>query len=537
MFDVFYLDQPTGLFPHERKASSVEDAATQSRTSSCWVLNYLCDYTGFDFLYQPLPHQCDQAHVWPSQHQENSGTWLIPRIPGEIQVNRSHSVVARTKSAPHVHIKHIHGSPDLGDINVRYVSDYMGTMRRALSKVKSEYCWVTADVGDYTDFDFTWHPSEWQLDMLHVFASGEQKFGDTFYVHVPSFLNKTEGLATLGWFETLNFVENISVPRYPVPAVKYDTDSVVPAVWDHEFKYPLVQFYKNDMLFEPIVSLWQESDKTVVPLNKGAENVLVPRECKNYLKTQIYDYPYIDKSMQDLRHSEPLDIVFMSNGEGNADGHWHYLESRIMNLEDNRLVRVDGVKGRVASQHAAAHAAATDWYFVVPAKLAIDLNFDWSWQPDRLQEPKHYIFHARNSINGLEYGHMAMVAYNKKLVLATAGLGLDFTMEQPHEVVPLLSGVANYGYSNTMCWRTAFRECIKLKAALPDIEAEYRLKRWLTPTFRSDAKSWQWSHIGAQDAVEYYDAVNGNFADLKKSYEWDWLASYAFIKHGLGPDE
>ena len=535
MFDVFYLDKPTGLFPHEQRAASVLDAQRKSKTEFCWIVDYLCDYTDFDFLWEPYVHQRHQAHAWPSQHQQNSGTMLVPKQYTEVNYNRNQ--VSRTKSAPRVHIKHIHGSQDLGDINVRYVSDYMGTMRRALAKVDADYCWVTADVCDYTNFDFTWHPSEWQLDMLHVFASGDQKFGDTFYVHVPSFLGKTEKLATLGWFETLHFVEDISVPRYPVPAVKYDTDSVVPAVWTHEFKSPFVQFYKNDMLFEPIVSLWQESTKTVVPLNKGAENVLVPRECKNYLKTQIYDYPHIDKSIQDLRHSEPLDIIFMSNSEGNADGHWHYLEGRIMNLEDNRLVRVDGVRGRVASQHACAHAATTDWYFVVPAKLAINFDFDWFWQPDRLQEPKHYIFHARNSINGLEYGHMAMVAYNKKLVLATTGQGLDFTMEQPHEVVPLLSGTANYGYSNTMCWRTAFRECIKLKAALPDIEAEYRLRTWLTPTFRSDAKSWQWSHIGAQDAVEYYDAVNGNFADLKKSYEWEWLASYAFIKHGLGPDD
>jgi hypothetical protein len=44
-----------------------------------------------------------------------------------------------------------------------------------LSKVTEEYCWVTADVCDYTNFDFTWHPSEWQADMLHVFASDDQK--------------------------------------------------------------------------------------------------------------------------------------------------------------------------------------------------------------------------------------------------------------------------------------------------------------------------------------------------------------------------
>jgi hypothetical protein len=43
----------------------------------------------------------------------------------------------------------------------------------------------------------------------------------------------------------------------------------------------------------------------------------------------------------------------------------------------------------------------------------------------------------------------------------------------------------------------------------------------------------EWSQWGAEDAVEYYDEVNGDFTALKKSYEWDWLATYAFIKRSL----
>jgi hypothetical protein len=532
MFDVFYLDCPTGLFPHERKAESIEDAVFKSKTRYCWIVNYLCDYTGFDFLWEPLPHQRDQAHVWPSQHQANSGTWLVPKIPGVVEVNRNHAVVLRTKSAPRVHIKHIHGSPDLGDINVRYVNDYMGTMRRALSKIDCEYCWVTADVCNYDNFDFTWHPSEWQLDMLHVFASGEQKFGDTFYVHVPSFLQKTNNLATLGWFETLNFIEDISVPRYPMPTVKYETDSVVPAVWSHEFTTPLVQFYKNDILFEPDVSLWEENTKTVVPLNKGAENIVVPRECKNYLKTQIYDYPYINKSIQNLRDSQPLDVVFISNGESNAEKNWQILQRAVSSVP-NRLVRVDGITGRVAAYRAALEASNTDWAFCVFAKLSVDFGFDWSWQPDRMQEPKHYIFHAMNPVNGLVYGHMAAIAYNKKLVMENTATGLDFTLDQAHEVVPTLSGVAHYADTPWMAWRTAFREVIKLKATLHDVESEYRLQNWLTVDW---SENGNWSIIGAKDAVEYYDSVNGDFDELRKSYDWAWLSSYVFMKHGLSPD-
>jgi len=197
----------------------------------------------------------------------------------------------------------------------------------------------------------------------------------------------------------------------------------------------------------------------------------------------------------------------------------------------HRINHIENVKGRVASQHAAANASTTDWYFLVPGKLQVDVNFDWNWQPDRMQQPKHYIFHASNPVNGLTYGHMAMVAYNKKLVLETLGTGLDFTMDQPHEVIPIISGTANYTESPWMAWRTAFREVLKLKHSLPNVENEYRLRMWLSNA--GEVKNAEWSQFGAEDAVEYYNEVGGDFAALLKSYEWDWLASYAFIKRGL----
>ena len=50
-------------------------------------------------------------------------------------------------------------------------------------------------------------------------------------------------------------------------------------------------------------------------------------------------------------------------------------------------------------------------------------------------------------------------------------------------------------------------------------------------------KNANWSQWGAEDAVEYYNHVDGDFAALKKSYEWAWLASYAFVRRNLVPDQ
>jgi hypothetical protein len=533
MFDVFYIGKKPNLFAHEQAVDSIDQAQELSTTRYCWIVNYLTDYTGFDFLWEPVPWESNQTHIWPSQHQANGGTYLVPKQGGQ-DFNRNHIILPRNNRVPVVGIDHGNGLSIDCDYSTRYISDYLGTLKRVLSKVQEQYVWVVSSVCNYTDFDFSWHPSEWQQDMLHVFPSAEQKFGDTFYVHVPSYLAKTKNLALLEWFDTIHFVEDTAVTRRPVPVVVHNHDSQVPAIMSHDFQDPVVQFTVEPVnnLKCPTINLWRQETRAVIPMSPGAGTVLVPRDAKNFIETQVYDYSVIDKSHKTTCSDRLLDIVFISNGEVNAEYHWEKL--KFFAGDRNRVKRVDRVNGRVAAYHAAAQQSTTPWFFAVFAKLEVDPEFDWTWQPDRLQQAKHYIFHARNPANGLEYGHQAMIAYNKQLVLNNPGTGLDFTLDSAHEVVPILSGTAYYNSDPWTCWRTAFRECIKLRGAT-DVESEYRLRQWLTVNLAGTVGKW--SIQGAQDAVEYYDSVGGDFAELRKSYEWAWLSSYAFVKHGLTPDQ
>jgi hypothetical protein len=241
--------------------------------------------------------------------------------------------------------------------------------------------------------------------------------------------------------------------------------------------------------------------------------------CSYRVPNMIYDklYDYTDAKYH-ITGNEPklLDIVFFSNGETCAEDNYNHLLS--LNLP-NRIVRVDGVKGRVASQQAAANASNTEWYFLVNAKLKINDNFDFNWQPDIMKSRRHYIFRATNPVNGLVYGHMAIVANNKTLTLNTKGRGLDFTMESPHEIVDIISGVAGYNSSEWDTWRTAFREVIKLCYA-KDSESKKRLEIWSTI---SDGEFAECSIRGATDAIAYYAEVAGDFEKLKLSYDWAWL--------------
>ncbi len=670
MFDVFYIGDKPALFAHEQQVSSVEQAQQLSRTRWCWVVTYLADYSAWDWLWEPPPWQSQYTHVWPSQHHEFSGTYLVPQT-GAIQyhfnskvipnrhwparfVTHSHSADFDYTWAPHpmdpayIYVfgnqwwsaekmptveYHVPGAterkymawprarllPDLdhwsvpdnidtaaldftwcpdpgeppyiyqfatqhqktggptytvpGATDVKYMAELQvhtvgqatavieidhldgnaGKVRNTIKQVRyfdnyrdtllriakslvgqHEYVWICSSVCDYSDFDFSWHPEQWQSHMLHVFASDGEKFGDTFFMHVPTFAEYAAKKALLEWYD-VNYV-GISVPRRPMPVFLHNNDSHVDAVKSQDFSAPLALFTVEQHLDQAMatVPLWRRETKTITPISAGATAVIVPKVAVADIKTQLYDYAHIDKTRVMLK-SQPLDIVFIENGEPNAKSNLLQLQMYLANSvkNTNRLHVVSGVNGRVAAYHAAAQASTTPWFFAVFAKLTVHQEFNWAWQPDRMQQAKHYIFHALNPVNGLTYGHQAMIAYNKRLVLSNPGIGLDFTLDSAHEVVPILSGVAQYNTSAWSTWRTAFREAIKLRASLPDVEAQYRLNQWMTTGLGLYGDI---SVQGAKDGVDYYESVNGDFDKLKLSYEWSWLASYAFMRRSLKPD-
>jgi hypothetical protein len=370
--------------------------------------------------------------------------------------------------------------------------------------------------------------------MLHVFASDNQKFGDTFYMHVPTFAARAEKKELLEWY-SVNFVKT-SVPRKPMPVIVHDNDSQVDAVKTAQWAGPLATFTNHDYVPGNLVTvpLWREQTKTVVPVSNGAGTVVVPRVAVPYIRTQLYDYAHIDRTQRILK-DDALDIVFISNGESEAASNLNHLQWVVEQDNNNRIHHVSGINGRVAAYHTAAQESRTPWFFAVFAKLQVSDKFDWSWQPDRMQQPKHYIFHAHNPVNGLVYGHQAMIAYNKRLVLENTGQGLDFTLDQPHEVVPIVSGTAMYHESAWMCWRTAFREVSKLcqwQLDEPSVETDYRIHVWRTHATGANA---EWVLRGANDGAQFFTDNISNNHELKKAFRWEWLR--AFFQSRYEPDQ
>lgn len=569
VLDVFFVDKnnPTAQTRYERLqakypniqkiryANSIMDTvkrcATRSKTNKFWVISSEYNYDDFDFAWHAQPWQNFMTHVFPSQWQKWSDTFLINKreferhtewATGIEQFPNLNFVTNQTVTKPdNLHnIYYVdHGNkesskqyerlreyhPDL--VLTRFVDNYLDTFKRIMSTAETEYVWIINSVCNYSQFDFTWQPEPWQKEMIHVFPSGDLARGDTFYIHVESFKEQMIELDLLDWFNVINYCNDQIVARWPVPEHYYTGDDLIEEIKNYNFVGPYAIFTNAGMpVGSDNICLWTKKDRVVEKYSPSGATVIVPRDIKVDLKTQIYDYPYISKTEGLGRMSDhpDLDIIYLSNGEPDEE-RWYEWTKYAVHTRPVKWIR--NVKGRVAAYQAAAERSTTPWFFMVFAKLAVDRWFDWNWQPDYFQQPKHYIFNSRNPVNGLEYGHQGMIAYNKKLVLANNNPGIDFTLSQPHESVPILSGTTHFNNSPWQAWRTAFREVVKLKHYMtvdPTLETEHRLNVWCTV---GEGENADWCLQGATDAIEYYNSVNGDLSALMLTFDWAWLAEYA----------
>ena len=533
--------------------ATIQRCVNRSKTNRFWVISSDYNYETFDFAWHPEPWQQSLTHVFPSQHNKWSDTFLINKWEFERhakwctsleQFPNLNFVQNQMANKPEVtaDIYYVdHNNPESDGnynylnltegevIRTRFVGEYLDVLKRIANNAETEYVWVVSSLCRYEHFDFTWEPEPWQREMIHCFPTVGQKRGDTFYIHVESFKKQMVELELLDWFNVINYVEDIFVERYPMPIHVYEGDDLVSEIKRYDFKTPYVTFTNQpDLSLLMTNSLWSKKDRTVVRATRSGATCMVPRDVKEYLQTQIYDYPYLDKHHYINEYYNNslfpgIDIVYISNGEPDEEK-WYDTLCYVSNSTGSEIKWIRGVNGRTAAYQAAARASTTPWFFAVFAKIEVDVHFPWrDWMPDYWQEPKHYIFNARNPVNGLEYGHQGVIAYNKRLVLENNDPGIDFTLSQPHESVPILSGTAHFNQDPWMTWRTAFREVIKLKhfdATAPTLENTHRLDVWCT---QAQGNYSDYCLQGAQDAVKYYNEVNGDYELLKLSFEWEWL--------------
>ena len=420
------------------------------------------------------------------------------------------SIQVRFKNVPHLE------SPFANTRVVPFVSSYFNILKGIVDDINTEYFWFFSNFVNLNTVDFLdYIPEQHEKDQIHVWyathpMTGLNQEGNVMLIPTKKFKEQMHDITFLRDYKDINYHAHLTLFQQPIGKTYY------------ELKDPLVAYNSEKVFYKWMInnsckvkvpnfypSFWE--DVKMYTWGKTNDIMLVPgdRDIK-----QFYD---IERSVHfDLEYNvEPMDIVFLSYDEPNAEENWKKIKENYP-----RAKRIQGVKGRTQAYHTAAAQSKTDYFFAVFPTIDIDDSFDFSFQPDRLKNACHYIFHCKNPVNGLEYGHRAVILYNKHLCLSTIHPNLDFTLSQPHTVVPQVCGTSHFNTTPEISWRVAFREVLKLCEMKPTVESKYRLKKWCELGKGAYALLVQ---KGALDAVAYYKEVNGDKLALMLSYELAWL--------------
>jgi hypothetical protein len=481
-----------------------------------WIVDSRIDYDEFDFTWLPDVWDNQFIHCFAMKDKEQlSYTWLVNTKTIMQKKFKYHTsdLLFNDKITDLIFLDMGFGNTSgfTADKKIRFIGNMESVLRTAIKRATSEWLWICSTCSDYGNFKFNWLPDLDQLDFTHCWPTVKQIKGETFLIHVPTFLRTNE----FRW----NFEHEI-VTRHTWPHIVYFDDNLADAI-NRNQRGPAVYtlYLKNGIhiRYLPTPCLWE--DRPVVSLNSCNSASLVPRDC--IVEKEIYEYPYLDRDVE-CANTINMDVVFISNGEKDSrinGNRCHFIAPNDLTVHTS-----ENVNGRLKAYQAAAEQSRSDWFLAVFAKCYMLDGFnDFKWRPDYWQQPKHYIFHNYNFDLGLTYGHMAPIAYNKRLMLNNTG-GLDMTLAQEHAVVPIVISETRLD-DPWDTWRTAFRETVKLLYyAKTDnsIELRYRLDTWLNGEVVW-TKENPWYKRGAQDAVTYFESTDGDLAWILVTSEWDWL--------------
>ena len=421
------------------------------------------------------------------------------------------AVQVRFKGTPQVK------SPFANTRVVPFVDSYFEVLKSVVDDVKTEYFWLFAsfvnmNTGNFLDYI----PEQHEKDQVHVWYTthpmgGLNKEGNVFLIPTKKFKEQMHDLKFLRDFKDINYHADPDLYQRPITKCYFDLKDPYTAYRsDNQFyKWLINADLQNTKMPNYYPSFWE--DEKLYTWGKTNDVLLAPHRDK---LEQFYD---IDRSLHFEMEYEvkPMDIIFISYDEPSAEKRYNTLKEQFPRAKWSK-----GVQGQTLAYASAALMSETDYFFAVFPKGELAEGFDFSFQPDRLRNPCHYIFDCHIPVIDLRYGWGGVILYNKDLVLKTPKPGLDFTMSQAHHSVPILSAVSNCNETPLLAYRSSFREVIKLLQMKQTVESKYRLMKWSTLGKGDNA---EWIHQGAVDGKNYYEKYKDDYAKLLYSYDYEWI--------------
>ena len=413
--------------------------------------------------------------------------------------NRDSNLSILSKSFPHAKI-------------IPFVSSYFDMIKSVLGESRTEYTWLLSSKIDYSNFDFDYIPEQHQAKQLHVWNNKDQKEGDTF-LFPKCFLK--QNIKFLRDYKDVNYHEYDVPYDFDFQDVPYNLSNVIHNISKIQASSAnYIRYYEtsDDVIFYP--SYWED-----LKIYRDKNTFYIPRKALGFIKTQIYDYPFL-YTIGNNDKKDCFDIAFISNGEPFEDTNFKILKDHLeKNNLSNRLYWIKGVDGRTKAYKKAAETSDTEYFYAVFAKSMVKDTFMFDYTVDRGLSKRHRIFHARLNELDLEYGTFNIDLYSKSLCMDTPDDNiLDFTLSQPHEVVPVVASESLLAPDNYTAWKNAFREVSKLvlwQNKKPTVETNHRLKKWL----ETDN---EWLAKGSQDGKQFTEECEYDEDKILQTYTWDF---------------
>ena len=409
-----------------------------------------------------------------------------------------------------------HKSPFANTRVVPFVGSYLSILKAVVEDVKTEYFWFFANFVNLENVDIDYIPEQHEKAQIHVWynthpAGGTNKEGNVMLIPTHELRRQISSLMYLRDYKDINYHPHNNLYQQVITKTAFKLQDPYKAYGTSSNFYSWL--YNNDLDISVIPdfypSFWE--DVKLYTWGKTNDVMLVPRQKK--LK-QFYDVKRSINYELDYK-IKPMDIVFISYDEPSAESRYKKLK-----LKFPRAKWCKGVRGQTLAYITAANMSDTDYFFAVFPKNELADDFDFSFQPDRLRNPCHYIFDCYIQSIDLRYGWGGVILYNKDLVYKTTKPNLDFTMSQAHHSVPILSAISNCNETPLLAYRSSFREVIKLLQMKPTVESQYRLKKWLT---LGKGKNKEWLHRGAIDGKAHYEVYKNDYTKLMYSYDYEWI--------------
>jgi len=402
---------------------------------------------------------------------------------------------------------------------VPFVGSYLEILRSIVDDVTTEYFWFFANFMDLKTIDIDYIPEQHESKQIHVWYNthpkgGSNKEGNVFLIPTKEFKKQIHDLKYLRDYKDINYHAHDNLYQQLLPKTAFKLKDPYKAYETNECFYSWL--YNQDLDISVIPdfypSFWE--DVKMYSWGKTKDIMLVPKQ-KDVI--QFYDIP---RSVHyDLEYAvKPMDIIFISYDEPSAEIRYNKLKERFP-----RAKWCKGIQGQTLAYVTAATMSETDYFFAVFPKNELAEDFDFSFQPDRMRNPCHYIFDCYIPSIDLRYGWGGVILYNKDLVLRTTKPKLDFTMSQAHHSVPLLSAISNCNETPLLAYRSSFREVIKLLQMKPTVESQFRLRKWTTLGKGDNA---DWLQRGALDGKRYYETYKDDYQKLMYSYDYEWIKEH-----------